>query len=92
MHQSNYKIQDEMLDPIRFIAKYEADMMYYQQAKKKPFQKEFREAMVKEFNNHTMKKAVESINHQGGSHRNQDTRCHWVNETKERYPNWESDE
>ena len=56
MHQSNYKIQDEMLDPIIFIAKYEADMMYYHQATKKSFQKKLREAMVKELNNHTRRK------------------------------------
>ena len=47
MNCIDYKIQDKMSDPIEFIAKYEAETMYYYQATKKPEQNQLRESMVK---------------------------------------------
>ena len=42
-----------MSDLIAFMANSEAEKMYYHQAMKQPDQNQFREAMVKDFNNHT---------------------------------------
>ena len=37
IHQDYYKTQDEMSDSIAFIAKYEAETMYYHQDMKQPY-------------------------------------------------------
>ena len=42
-----------MPDPIKFIAKNDADTMNYYQPMKYPDQKKFMEKMVKDLNNHT---------------------------------------
>jgi hypothetical protein len=52
LHQEDYRIQDDMINPIAFLAKTDADTMYYHQAMRAPDRKQFVEAMVKEFNDH----------------------------------------
>ena len=52
LHQDDYKLQDEMTEPISFLAKTDEDTMYYHQAMASPDKKEFLKAMVKEYNDH----------------------------------------
>jgi predicted SnoaL-like aldol condensation-catalyzing enzyme len=46
------KIADEMADPIAFLAKTDADTLYYHQAMKAPDAKEFRQAMQGKVDDH----------------------------------------
>ena len=52
LHQDDYKMQDDMVDPIAFLAKTDADTMYYHQAMAAHDKNEFLNAMVKEYNDH----------------------------------------
>ena len=54
LHQDDYKMQDNMKDPMASIASEgDKDTMYYHQAMKEPDAGEFIEAMIKEFQDHT---------------------------------------
>ena len=52
LHQDDYKIQDEMMNSVAFLAKTDEDTMYYHQAMKAHDKVEFLKAMVKEFNDY----------------------------------------
>ena len=52
LHQDDYKLQDEMVEPISFLAKTDSDTMYYHQAMAAHDKNEFLNAMVKEYNDH----------------------------------------
>jgi hypothetical protein len=52
MHEDEYRIQDDMTDPIAFLAKADEDTMYFHQAMKAPDKEEFVKAIVKEMNDH----------------------------------------
>ena len=52
MHEDDYRLQEEMEDPIAFLASSNADTMYFDQAMKQPDCKEFIKAVVKEVNDH----------------------------------------
>ena len=52
LYREDYKIQDEMTNPISFSASSDPDTMYYHQAMKEPDRQEFIKAMAKEFNDH----------------------------------------
>ena len=49
LHQDDYEIQDEMKDPIAFLANSDRDTMYYHQTMKQPDKEQFQQAMEKEF-------------------------------------------
>ena len=51
-HEDDYKIQDEMADPIAFKATSDPDTMYWHQAMAQPDADKFLEAAAKEFNSH----------------------------------------
>ena len=53
LHEEDYKLQDNMIDPIAFKASGDPDTMYYQQAISQPDRLEFIKAIVKEVNDHT---------------------------------------
>ena len=61
MHEDDYKIQDEMDDPIAFIGKTDKDTMYFNQAMKQPDREQFVNAVIKEINDHTERKHWELI-------------------------------
>jgi hypothetical protein len=61
MHEDEYRIQDEMTDPIAFLAKADEDTMYFHQAMKAPDKKEFFKAIVKEMNDHIVAKNWELV-------------------------------
>ena len=52
MHEDNYRIQDEMEDPLAYRASSDPDTMYFDQAMKEPDRKEFINASIKEVNSH----------------------------------------
>ena len=52
MHEDDYKLQDDMLDPIAFKATGNPDDLYYHQALKEPDKEDFLKAIVTEINNH----------------------------------------
>lgn len=52
LHEDDYKLQDEMCDPIAFKATGDPDNMYYHQALKAPDKDEFLKAIIKEVNDH----------------------------------------
>ena len=52
LHREDYKIQDDMNDPISFAASSDPDTLYYHEAMKATDAKEFIKAMSKEFNDH----------------------------------------
>ena len=52
LHREDYKIQDDMSNPISFAASSDPDTMYFHEAMKAPDAKEFLKAMSKEFNDH----------------------------------------
>ena len=52
LHQDDYKLQDEMCDPIAFLAKTDEDTIYYYQAMATDDKAESLKAMVKEYNEH----------------------------------------
>ena len=52
MHQYDYKIQDDMQDPLAYLASSDPDIMYFDQAMKQPNRKEFLNAAIIEINIH----------------------------------------
>ena len=56
LHKDDYEIQDDMKDPIAFLAKSDRDTMYYHQAMKQPDKIQFQHAMEKEFLDHSRRK------------------------------------
>jgi hypothetical protein len=52
LHEDDYRIQDDMRDPVAFMSATDDDAMYYHQAMKAPYKKNFVEAIVKEVNDH----------------------------------------
>jgi hypothetical protein len=61
MHEDEYRSQDDMPDPIAFLAKTDEDIMYFHQAMKAPGREEFAKAIVKEMNDHIVSKNWELI-------------------------------
>ena len=58
LHEDDYSIQEEMADPIAFMAnkKGDPDSLYYHQAMAAPDKLKWHEAMLKEFQNHCERK------------------------------------
>jgi hypothetical protein len=56
LHEDNYRIQDDMKDPVAFMSSTDEDTMYYDQAMKAPDKQNFIEAIVKEVNDHITSK------------------------------------
>jgi hypothetical protein len=52
LHEDDYQIQEDMVDPIAFLARTNADTMYFDQAMKQPDKDEFVKAIVQEVNDH----------------------------------------
>ena len=52
-HDDGYQIEDELDDPIAFVASANPDIMYLDQAMKEPDSKQFEKAMVDEVKAHT---------------------------------------
>jgi hypothetical protein len=52
MHQDDYLLQDQMPNPITFMASTNQDTMYFYQAMKAPDRDHFNKAVVKEVNHH----------------------------------------
>jgi hypothetical protein len=61
MHEDEYRIQDDMTDPIAFLAKTDKYTMYFHQAMKAPDREEFVKAIVKEMNYHIVSKNWELV-------------------------------
>ena len=61
MHEDDYELQDQMTDPIAFLATNNKDTLYYHEAMKAPDREEFLKAMQKEFDSHMKKKHYELI-------------------------------
>jgi hypothetical protein len=61
MHEEDYLLQDEMLNPIAFLAGSNEDTMYFHQAMKAPDRNQFKKAIVKEVNDHIENKHWELI-------------------------------
>ena len=61
LHQDDFKIQDELQDPIYFQAQLDKDTLYYHQAMKANDKKEFQRALKKEFDAHSDGKHWEII-------------------------------
>jgi hypothetical protein len=62
MHKDDYKMQDDMTNPIAFLAQTsDPDTMYYHQAMKQPDRNEFVKAVIKEINDHVERKHWELI-------------------------------
>jgi hypothetical protein len=61
MHEDEYRIQDEMTDPIAFLAKTDEDTMYFHQEMKAPDRDDFVKAKVKEMNDHIVSKNWELV-------------------------------
>jgi hypothetical protein len=92
MHEDEYRIQDEMTDPIAFLAKTDKDTMYVHQAMKAPDRDEFVKAIVKEMNNHIVSKklgAGPKMRRPSGS---KGTRFRVGYESKERHPDMQGTE
>jgi hypothetical protein len=64
MHEEEYLLQDEMLNPIAFLAGSNEDTMYFHQAMKAPDRNQFKKAIVKEVNDHIENKHWELIPHE----------------------------
>ena len=56
MHQDDYKIQDNMQDPMAYLESSEPDTMYFDQAMNQPDRKEFLNAEIIEVNIHCKRK------------------------------------
>ena len=56
LHEEDFKLQDDMQNPISFVATSNKDTMYWHQAMKQPDAEEFRKAAIKEFNDHCERK------------------------------------
>ena len=52
-HDDSYKIQEQMENPIAFVASSNPDVMYMDQAMREPDRPEFEKAMIKEVTTHT---------------------------------------
>jgi hypothetical protein len=61
MHEDEYRIQDDMMDPIAFLTKADEDTMYFHQAMKVPEKEELVKAIVKEMNDHIVAKNWELV-------------------------------
>jgi hypothetical protein len=61
MHEEEYLLQDEMLNPIAFLTGSNEDSMYFHQAMKAPDRNQFKKAIVKEVNDHIENKHWELI-------------------------------
>jgi hypothetical protein len=61
MHEADYLLQDEMMNPVAFITFSNQDTMYFHQAMKAPDRKQFTQAIIKEVNNHIENKNWELI-------------------------------
>ena len=53
MHEDDYKLQNELEDPIAFLDSAAKDILYYHQDMKAPDRDEFKRDIHKEFNDHT---------------------------------------
>jgi hypothetical protein len=51
LYEDDYRIQDDMKDPVAFMSSTDEDTMYYDQAMRAPDKKKLIEAIVKEVNN-----------------------------------------
>jgi hypothetical protein len=56
LHKDDYRIQDEMKDPVAFMYETDEETMYYDQAMRAPDRQNFVEAVVKEVNDHITSK------------------------------------
>ena len=61
MHEDDYRLQDEMRDPIAFQASSDPDTMYWGQAMNEPDAEQFQNAAIKEFNDHSIRNHWELI-------------------------------
>jgi hypothetical protein len=61
LHEEEYRVQDEMTDPIAFLAKIDEDTLYFHQASKAPHLDELVRAIVKEMNDHIVRKNWELV-------------------------------
>jgi hypothetical protein len=52
MHQDDYLLQDQMQNPIAFMASTNQDTMYFHQAMQAPDRDQFKKAVVEEVNDH----------------------------------------
>ena len=53
MHEEDYLLQEQMRNPVSFLASKTGGTMYYDQAMRQPDAEQFSEAAVKEVNSHT---------------------------------------
>lgn len=59
LHEDDYKLQDEMMDPFAFLSQMDdeaKDTLYYHDAMKHHYAKQFKEAMLKKFKDHCKRK------------------------------------
>ena len=56
LHEEDFKLQDDMQNPISFVATSNKDTMYWHQAMKQHDAEEFRKAAIKEFDDHCERK------------------------------------
>jgi hypothetical protein len=56
LHEDDYRIQDDMKDPVAFMSSTDEDTMYFDQAMKAPDKQKIVEAIVKEVNDHITSK------------------------------------
>jgi hypothetical protein len=56
LHEDDYRIQDDMKDPVALMSPTDEDKMYYDQAMRSPDKQNFIEAIVKEVNDHITSK------------------------------------
>ena len=61
LHEEDYSCQDEMMNPIAFLAKTDDDTMYFHQAMKQSDAIEFQKTIVKEIKDHCTRKHWEII-------------------------------
>ena len=56
LHEYDYRSQDQMSNPIAFLAKKYDDTMYYHQAMQEPDADEFKKTVVKKIHDHCAEK------------------------------------
>jgi hypothetical protein len=56
LHEDDYRIQDDMKDPVAFMSSTDEATMYFDQSMKAPDKQNFVEAIVKEVNDHITSK------------------------------------
>jgi hypothetical protein len=65
LHEDEYRVQDQMIDPVAFLAKRDEETMYFHQAMKAPDRDEFVKAIVntiiKEMNDRVVSKNSELV-------------------------------